>query len=354
MRLSFRLMSALAAGGLAATSVAVQAREVLPIHQTVLQKRAAPPHPIYGMPVRIGSTLVETGLDTGSIGLRVLPGTLKPADATSTGTPETYAYGSGVRLTGTVAKARMALGDRAGEGRLQLINRVDCIESKPTCPASQVGSQENYGLMGQGIPRAGYRAIAGLRLAQPKSAQAPGNPVAEIGGGRYVIDLPRRGEALGQLVLDPQLGEIGGFVALPDAATAFGEPAPPNTVPGCLIDRGGGREVCGSILFDTGAPGIHVSLPQGRFEDWPVGTPARLVLGDGHGRPLAIEDFVAGPIHYGHVGGGAPRPDLSRPFISVGVTPFLAFSVLYDTLRPGLAVRPRRPQPGVPVAFLPR
>lgn len=88
--------------------------------------------------------------------------------------------------------------------------------------------------------------------------------------------------------------------------------------------------------------------------DGPFGTPARLVLGDGHGRALAVEDFTAGPVHDGHVGGGASPPELRCPFISVGVTPFLGFSVLYDTQRSGLAVRPRAPIPGGPVTFLPQ
>lgn len=329
-------------------------REMLPLRQIVLAKSGAPSRPIYAIPIRIGTTTVEAGLDTGSIGLRVLPNTLKPDDAVASATSEIYSYGSGVRLTGRVGTARIALGGRAGEVRLQLIEGVDCVDAQPLCPAYQVGGQDQYGLMGQGIPDAGFRAIAGLRLAPPKSSEAPGNPIAEIGAGQYRIDLPRRGEASGRLVVDPLPSEIAGFAHLPDAAAAFGEPAPPNTVPGCLIDRARGREVCGSILFDTGAPGIRVSLPKGRFEDWPVGTPARLVLGDGRGRALAVEDFAAGPEHFGHVGAGAPRPGLRRPFISVGVTPFLAFSVLYDTRRPGLAVRPRTPRPGDPTAFLAR
>lgn len=346
-----RVLLAAAAPWLAGAA-ALQARSELPIRQTVLQKTGGPERPIYGVPVRIGATVVETGLDTGSIGLRILPHTLQPGDARPTSQTDSYAYGSGVRLTGVVGAARIGFGGEVGLGNVQLVETVDCLDAQPHCPASQVGGQENYGLQGQGIPGAGFRAIAGLRFTPPKPG-LPANPLVAIGAERYLIQLPRRGEAFGSLVVDPAADETEGFVALPDAGAAFGDAEPANTVPGCLRSQTTGREICGAILFDTGAPGIHVTLPSGRFEDWPLGTPARLVLGDGAGRALAVADFTAGPVHYGHVGGGLPRPGLSRPFLSVGVTPFLAFAVLYEKGRHGIAVRPRPPMPGGPAGYIP-
>ena len=62
----------------------------LPIHETTWRKGDAPERPVFSMPVRIGSTIGETGIDSGSIGQRELPRTLKGDNAASPGqTPDT-------------------------------------------------------------------------------------------------------------------------------------------------------------------------------------------------------------------------------------------------------------------------
>jgi hypothetical protein len=207
------------------------------------------------------------------------------------------------------------------------------------------------GLQGQGIPDAGFKAIAGLRF-QPAKPGASDNPLVEIGVHRYLIDPPRRDDTNGRIVLDPDPRDTQDFVALPNAAEVFGAGFA-TTVPGCLVNLSTNQSICGEILLDTGAPGIVAHVPGATDADWPLNTPTRLIFGDGHGHALAVEDFTAGPVHFGHVHiTGAPQQQ-ARAYISAGVTPYLAFSVLYDADRRGVALRPRPQTADAPVGKLP-
>jgi hypothetical protein len=340
----------------AAFSARTSAQTVeLPLRETLLQRPGQHPRAIYSMPVRVGSTLIETGVDTGSIGLRVLPNVLKPEDAQAGEQPETYGYESGNKIDGVVGTARIALGDRAAEGRLQLIRTLGCYPNRPHCPATQVGGPEHFGLMGQGIPDAGFKAIAGLGFMQPKPG-APDNPFVELGVNRYLIDLPRSEGVTGRIILDPSAEDTKDFVELPNANAdeIFGTAAPPDTVPGCLVKLEDSQMICGSLLFDSAAaPGIRVRLPGGQRGEWPLDTPGRIIFDDGHGHTLASEDFVAGPTHSADVYISGAPPQQTQPIIHVGVVPYLAFSVLYDVTRHGLALRPLPEAPGAPVGRVP-
>jgi hypothetical protein len=323
----------------------------IPLRQTILRLPNGLQRPIYSVPVRIGSTLIDTGVDTGSTGLRVLPNVLQPQDAQAGVQSEVYSYESGIKLDGVVGTAPIAFGSRAGSGFLQLVRTVGCTMKKPDCPATRVGGPEHYGLQGQGTPDAGFKAIAGLRF-QPAKPGATDNPFVEIGVRRYLIDLPRRDETDGRIVLDPDARDTQDFVELPNAADVFGIGLA-TTVPGCLVNLSSNQAICGEILLDTGAPGISAHVPGATDTDWPLNTPARFIFGDGHGHALAIEDFTAGPVHFGHVHINGAPPQQAQAYISAGVTPYLAFSVLYDADRRGIALRPRAQAASAPVSRLP-
>ena len=332
--------------GLASFRAPASAEPVeLPLRQTLVRG-----NPIYSVAVRVGSKLIETGVDTGSTGLRVLPNVLKATDAQAGQTPEVYFYGSGIKIDGVVGTAQIAFGSRAGPALIQMIRNVGCLERQPNCPFTHVGGIEHYGIMGQGVPDAGFKAIAGLRF-DPSPPGTPANPLVELGVGRYLIDLPRHGEK-GRLVLDPSPDQSQNFVELPKAQDVFGK-AQANTVPGCLVNLTNNQSICGTMLLDTGAPGISANVPGGANADWPPGTPGRITFGDGHGHPLASMDFTAGPAQYAHVHVGGAPPDQPRAYMSIGVTPFLAFSVLYDATRRGIALRPRPHAQGEPVGHVP-
>ncbi|HCT08496.1 MAG TPA: hypothetical protein DIW86_24305, partial [Pseudomonas sp.] len=76
-------------------------REVIPIHSATMANGDLR----YSVTLKIGGTPVETQFDTGSVGLRVLPGVLKPQDAVAQNVPAAIQYGSGVRLNGKLALA---------------------------------------------------------------------------------------------------------------------------------------------------------------------------------------------------------------------------------------------------------
>ncbi len=316
-----------------------------------LPLRKAEKLPIFSVPVRVGSTVIETGVDTGSTGLRVLPNVLKAQDAQAGETPEVYSYTSGIKIDGVVGTAEIAFGKRAGQGFIQMIRTVGCVPRQPNCPATRVGGVEHYGIMGQGIPDAGFKAIAGLGFAPPRPGK-PGQPLEEIGVSRFLIELPREGNAKGRLVLDPAPGDTQNFVELPNAQNESGE-ANTNRVPGCLVNLTNNQSICGSMLLDTGAPGISASGPGVANADWPAGTPGRIVFGDGHGRVLASEDFTAGPKQFSHVHTTSAGPEQKQASMSIGLTPYLAFSVLYDLKRHTIALRPRPPAAGMPAGRVP-
>lgn len=343
--LTASIVAALLTAGTAAT-----AETAIPIHQIRLHLGRFG-LPIYGIPVRVGGTMVEAGLDTGSVGLRVMARALRPGDARPAGSAETYTYSSGVTLPGQAGATRLAFGDHAGAARIQLIETVGCVETRQDCPGK--GNPADYRVEGRGIAHAGFLAIAGLRLPRQRPDSID-NPLVETGARGYVIDLPRLGEPVGRLAIDPGPRETRGFVKLPNAHEVFpNDPSVrPTTVPGCILNKDTGREICGTILFDTGAPGIEVTLPSPATYKWDVGTASRLVLGDGRKHEIATEEFIAGPMQNSSVSFTKPNPRLERASISIGVTPFFAFSVLYQPHRHGIAIRPRPPAPDGPIGRL--
>ena len=124
----------------------------------------------YTVPVKVGSTTLEAGLDTGSSGLRVLAGVLGPDDARAGGRGDTYAYGSGAKLDGVVGDAEVAIGALSAPIGLQLIRKVGCTSDKPDCPVSKLAPAQ-YGVQGDGLPGEGFKAIIGVNMAE---AEVPG------------------------------------------------------------------------------------------------------------------------------------------------------------------------------------
>ncbi len=160
------------------TGASAQTVEI-PLRLTLLRPPGQPPHPIYSMPVRIGSKLVETGVDTGSIGLRVLPNTLGPDDARAGEQPETYGYGSGVELDGVVGTARLGFGERAAEGRLHLVRAVACFSEKPHCPATRGAGAGALRARGARHSRRGFQGDRGPAV-HAAAAPKPQNPMSVV------------------------------------------------------------------------------------------------------------------------------------------------------------------------------
>ncbi|NWB32022.1 hypothetical protein [Pseudomonas gingeri] len=253
-------------------------REVIPIHATVMSTGNLR----YSVPLNIGGVLVETMLDTGSVGLRVMPGVLQSGNARSLGEPELTQYSSGVRLQGELAQARVGLGHYSVLTPIQVVQSASCNDIRPHCIASKVPSRDF--LMG-GNPQKGegYKAILGIGMFR----SAASNPLIAM-GGRWIVVLPKPGESTsGQLIINPSNDEVRSFrtirlqkfVAKQGDTTGYWRD---HNLRGCLQRRDNGQSICGNSILDTGAPGFIVFADNAQ-PNWPNDIQAHfsLTLADG-------------------------------------------------------------------------
>lgn len=324
-----------------ALAVASPIRSEIPIHEVDLSDGTRR----YTIPVKVGGTALEAGLDTGSTGLRVMPNSLADSDAKPSGGNDDYSYGSGARLDGRVGTGVVTIGALSAPITLQLVSHIGCTARLPACPASRV-SQSEYGVQGDGLRGEGFRAIIGVNMAQAEVV----SPLRALGADRWIVELPRPGDTTpGRLILNPTDAEVGDFVRLPVVARyADQRGGLHDSVPGCLVNLGSHARACGPVMLDTGAPGISVHGGGLGARPWPELTKAALVFGDTGGRPLIAETLQIGlRSHASHLmfqdadqGSGA--------VIYSGLTAYFAFSVLYDPVHSQLGLKARPPMPNGP------
>ena len=333
-----RILAAIAIGYAVMTGGAMaQARTEVPIRAQTLSNGFM----VFSIPVRVGKTAIEAGLDTGSTGLRILPGVLAPGDAQDSSQPTTGAYGSGTQISGVVASGQVAIGGAAGPARFENIHTVGCTAGQPKCPASKIPLAQ-FGMMGFGLPGAGFRAIIGISMA---NAPVP-NPLLELGARSWIVELPRPGGGeAGTLILNPSDTEVNSFTLLPLVKGTFHD-----GVEGCLINQNTNGSACGPTLMDSGTPSISVSHSDLRAAAWGQGTPAAFSFSSDSG-VTATESFSVGKtgvpsrVSIG-AGGAAPAA------INGGQMPYFGFDVLYLPSRNLIGVRPRSPLPGTIQATL--
>ena len=319
-------------------------RSEVPIREVVLSDGMRR----YAVPVTIGSTRVDAGLDSGSPGLRVVPGTLSPDDARAGTRRATARFGAGAELDGPVGQALVRIGDRVATIGLQLVDSVGCVSDRPDCAAGRIPIGD-YGIQGDGLAGEGFKAILGINTAD---SDVP-SVLRALGVTRWIIELPRPGEGrAGRLVLDPSDDEVAGFVALSSPrrfATARG--GLHDAVDGCIRNESTRRGYCGALLMDTGAPGVTIEADDAAGT-WAPETPASIALLDGR-RVVAAARFVVDrrdhasrfTLRGDHRSlGGGDGPTV----LYAGLLPYFVWSVLY-TADGTIAVRPRPPYAGGPV-----
>jgi len=251
----------IAAVALASTDVfafGTNERVEVPIRQVTLSNGVIR----YSVPVSIGGKEpIEAMLDTGSFGLRVLRGALLSGQYEPTEIHRNYPFGSGVRLRGVIARAVVSVGT-ASTGApipIHVIQAVDCVESKPNCPASKL-RPEDYRIGGDGFPKEGFEAILGLSMRSPQVSMAALNPLSSIGSRRWIVVLPRPGEAdLGQLIVNPTSSDQAGFTLFhmkrqPTRAGGEQDEAGwvDTTIPACVGPADATQGACTSTRIDTG------------------------------------------------------------------------------------------------------
>ena len=343
----------LACAACAASAVAARAqapapvRAEVPVREVVLSNGTRR----YAVPIRVGAAELDAGLDTGSSGLRLVPGAVSDADATPTGRGDSYSFGAGAKLDGVVGRATVSVGALSGATTLQLVRKVGCTAAKPRCEAGSIPVAQ-YGVQGDGLPGEGFKAILGVNMA---SAEIPGL-FAGIGARRWIVELPRPGEgAPGRIVLNPTDAETQGFVALPVVERYADRPGGlHDAVAGCLQNQATRARVCGAVLLDSGAPGLRLRAPDAPSRPWADGAPALLLLADASGQVRVSEALAIGRRNQATGMSTQSTSDPPSPAIFAGLTPYFAYAVLYDPGRGTVAFRPRAvsadgPQP-VPLA----
>lgn len=311
-------------------------RSEVEIRQTMLSNGARR----YAVPIRVGATPLLASLDTGSTGLRILPGVLAPTDAATSAEPETYGYASGSRYEGLVGEATVAVGAAQGTAPVHLIRSIGCFAYLPHCPASRT-TLDRYGIGSDGLPGEGFKAIMGIDMAPGRV----GNPLRFLGAGRWIVELPRPGEGAGRLILNPTAAETEGYVMVPLAAPYAHERGGGlhDAVPGCLGNRATHARACGVVLLDTGAPGLAVANGSLGGEPWPDGTAAALDLFDTTGDLAAHEVLTIGLRDQGTRLTYRQETRVLGVVIYAGVAPYFAYSVLYDPRRQMIGLKPRAP-----------
>jgi hypothetical protein len=335
-----------ALSGLACAQPAPAPRGELVIREVILSDGARR----YVVPVKVGAVAIDAGLDTGSTGLRVLPGVLSEADAKDGGHGETYAYGSGAELEGVVGEGEVAVGGLSGRSTLQLVRRVGCVISIPRCPASRVSAAE-YGIEGDGLPGQGFKAILGINMSSTRIA----NPFTAVGARRWIVELPRPGEgAPGRIILNPTDAEVAGFALFalnPNLAGLGG--GLHDAIPGCLINIASKEKACGAVTMDSGAPGIDVQNANLGSRAWPDGTAAILGFYDTAGHPQAAETLTVGLRQQASHLTFSDNPRRRGTAIFSGLTVYFAYSVLYDADHQSVGLKARPAAAGGPKAVVP-
>jgi hypothetical protein len=320
----------------AATPAHAQApRSEVPIIEQVLSNGAHR----YAIPVQVGETRLLASLDTGSTGLRILPGVLKRTDARPSDDPETYGYASGSRYEGVATEAVLTIGALKGTSTIHLIRTIGCYAYLPRCPASRT-TLEKYGIASDGLPNEGFKAIVGIDMASGKV----GNPLRALGVRRWIVELPRPGEGTGRLILNPADEEAQGFAVSPLAAPYAHERGGGlhDAVPGCLTHRETHDRACGVVLLDTGS--FFISVLNARLDaPWPDGSTADLDLFDAQGQVATHIPFVLGDRVLATRFNARRETHAYGVVILAGVAPYFRYSVLYDSRRATIGLKPRPP-----------
>lgn len=321
-----RILAVLAlAAGLVSTQAPGAERIVVPVTAVAMPNGAMR----YSVPVSVGGAApIQAMLDTGSAGLRLLPGAVEPSRYKTLNRSMKARFGSGVELDGALAKADVAVGGfEAGATTIQVADTAKCLPGREQCPAAKAGDQP-YRISGV------FSAVLGIGL-RPNPAD---NPLELAGDQAWILILPKPGdEGPGELILNPTEADRAGFSLIKlekrDAPERSGWLD--NALPGCLSWEGD-KPVCGPTFLDSGTPQFSL-VASGRQVTWRPGLPARLAFGE-DGPAL---DFKFGEGSGARMRLSPPEPGHPREGLNTGVLPYYRFAVLYDAKAGVIGLKPR-------------
>ncbi len=314
-------------------------RSELPIKAVTLSNGAVR----FGVPIRIGAKALDAALDTGSTGLRVLPGVLAITDAKASEEAEIYGYASGSRYEGVTGEATLTLGAVSGRAPLHLIRSIGCFAQTPRCPAART-TLPHYGIASDGLPDEGFKAILGTDMDRTRV----GNPLPAVGVRRWIVELPRPGHPdEGRLILNPTPQETKDYVMLPIVGpyAQIRGGGLHDALPGCLVFAPTKARICGPVLMDTGSSFLSVVNARPPAP-WPDGEAVSLELYGANGVVAAQTGFVLGSRTAATQLAWRTVAVAPRGAIFAGVAPYFAWSVLYDARRQAIGLKPRAPPAG--------
>ncbi|NIF31532.1 hypothetical protein F3J29_05205 [Enterobacter sp. Cy-643] len=300
-------------------------RIVVPIHAKLMANDGLR----YSVTLTIGGKPVETMLDTGSVGLRVMPGVLNVDNVERLNKPEHVQYSSGVQLDGELVRTQVGFEGVNIPTVIQLVESAQCNAIRPHCIASKAPIDQFR--MGGDPVSAGYKAILGIGMTRNN---AP-NPLLAL-GERWIVILPRPHDSEpGKLIINPLNAETSGFRQI---ALSAQPPKPGDThhywkdseIDGCLERLDTGEKVCGKNIIDSGSEGfIYFSADPQAQDKWPDGTPVHYTLTLADGRQFGQRFKVAkdGGRYIHHI---VNLTKHSLNTINGGIITYFDNSVLYD------------------------
>jgi hypothetical protein len=269
-----------------------------------------------------GSAPFTAELDTGSMGLRVVTGTIPDTAWTIGATASSITYGSGVIATGMLATAAVTIGGLATTTAIAVedITAVSCTAAKPSCPANGVAAADfRFSGTFPAILGVGFRSNANIA-----------SPLTAIGTNhQYTLSLPAYGGSAGAIVIDPDATALARFaetrIQLPADGVGFDD----TTVPFCV------NALCLDGLLDTGQPVTQLAtsadadlakagVPSGTTVA-PAGTAVDVSI---DANANATWSFVVGSPPTAGV--DLIRFDGTAPVSNLGVAPFHIFDMFYD------------------------
>lgn len=283
--------------------------------------------------VSVNGVANELVFDTGSAGLRILPGALKGANLTINTNQLTYGYGSSrgsITINGRQASGTFSVGGLAATAPVHImlidtIRRSATDAGRSTLDSVTVPNHHFRNLAG--ILGVGMRNREGSDVASPL-AQLPGN-------NSYLIRFPAYGQPMGSVILNPNESDLAGFTFFP---LAKGNYPMPNGLSSWTDDQLNGIAVLNGLtvrapaLLDTGTPTTHISaFNLHHYGILDQGSVVKMGLAQ-RGQPSALVDTTFRVISQ-VVGKDLVHtnvPTWTEPSLIFGTNFFFFFDVYYD------------------------
>lgn len=287
-----------------------------------------------------GSAPFTAEIDTGSVGLRVVTGTVPDAYWQIGNQTATVVYGSGVVAYGSVANATVTIGGLATNWPINMVDITDvwCSATKPNCYATEFDNPADFRFSNV------FPAILGVGM---RSNAVISSPIEAIGeSGQYVLSLPALDDTAGHITIDPGPGAVARFdtsIQLSPAATGTG--FDDTGVWFCV------NALCKQGILDTGQPDM-VLVPASPADYAALGVPAnaQLVRAGTDVQVTIASTATATNATWSFQVGQPPTAGLDRIDLephalvnNLGITPFHTFDMLYDYGAGTIGIGPKHP-----------